>query len=236
MKTIGIVGGIAWPSSIVYYRLINEMVSERLGDGGLHSARLVLAEADFDEIERCHREGRWDCVGEILAAEGEILAAEGEKLRLAGAHFFLLACNTVHIAARQVEGSVDLPFLHIVDATAERALAQGHSTVGLLGSRYTMYGDYFVGRLGERYGLEVVVAKGQHPRQCTTHCMRSWQEGSSCRRPEKARMVGASRMSSTYWFHVQPGVFFDAFMVEHLVALVRGQRRRSLLGSLVNAR
>ena len=138
MKTIGIVGGIAWPSSIVYYRLINEMVSERLGDGGLHSARLVLAEADFDEIERCQREGRWDCVGEILAAEGEILAAEGEKLRLAGAHFFLLACNTVHIAARQVEGSVDLPFLHIVDATAERALAQGHSTVGLLGSRYTM--------------------------------------------------------------------------------------------------
>ena len=69
MKTIGIVGGIAWPSSIVYYRLINEMVSERLGDGGLHSARLVLAEADFDEIERCQREGRWDCVGEILAAE-----------------------------------------------------------------------------------------------------------------------------------------------------------------------
>src|SRR5215218_8379631 len=86
MKTIGIVGGIAWPSSIVYYRLINEMVSERLGDGGLHSARLVLAEADFDEIERCQREDRWDCVGEILAAEGE-------KLRLAGAHFFLLACK-----------------------------------------------------------------------------------------------------------------------------------------------
>jgi aspartate racemase len=198
MKTIGIVGGIAWPSSIVYYRLINEMVSERLGDGGLHSARLVLAEADFDEIERCQREGRWDCVGEILAAEGEILAAEGEKLRLAGAHFFLLACNTVHIAARQVEGSVDLPFLHIVDATAERALAQGHSTVGLLGSRYTLYGDYLVGRLRERYGLKVIVAKGQHPRQCTTHCMRSWPEGSSCRRPEKARMVGASRLSTTY--------------------------------------
>ena len=129
---------------------------------------------------------------------GEILAAEGEKLRLAGAHFFLLACNTVHIAARQVEGSVDLPFLHIVDATAERALAQGHSTVGLLGSRYTMYGDYFVGRLPERYGLKVIVAKGQHPRQCTTHCMRSWPEGSSCRRPEKARMVGASRLSTTY--------------------------------------
>src|SRR5215207_399028 len=109
MKTIGIVGGIAWPSSIVYYRLINEMVSERLGDGGLHSARLVLAQADFDEIERCQREGRW--------------APVGEKLRLAGAHFFLLACNTVHTAARQVEGSVDLPFLHNVDATAETALA-----------------------------------------------------------------------------------------------------------------
>jgi aspartate racemase len=155
MKTIGIVGGIAWPSSIVYYRLINEMVSERLGDGGLHSARLVLAQADFDEIERCQREDRWDRVGEMLAAEGE-------KLRLAGAHFFLLACNTVHTAARQVEGSVDLPFLDIVDATAETALAQGHSTVGLLGSRYTMYGDYFVGRLRERNGLNVIVAEGQH--------------------------------------------------------------------------
>jgi aspartate racemase len=155
MKTIGIVGGIAWPSSIVYYRLINEMVAERLGDGGLHSARLVLTQADFDEIERAQREGRWDLVGAILAAEGE-------KLRLAGADFFLLACNTVHTAARQVEDSVDLPFLHIVDPTAETALAQGYSKVGLLGSRYTMYGDYFVGRLRERYGLNVIVAEGQH--------------------------------------------------------------------------
>jgi aspartate racemase len=131
MKTIGIVGGIAWPSSIVYYRLINEMVSERLGDGGLHCARLVLAQADFDEIERSQREGRWDRVADILAAEGE-------KLRLAGADFFLLACNTVHTADRRIEDLVDLPFLHIVDPTAKKALAQGYSTVGLLGSRYTM--------------------------------------------------------------------------------------------------
>src|SRR4029453_12776447 len=98
MKTIGIVGGIAWPSSIVYYRLINEMVSERL---------VVLGGGDFDEIERCQREDRW-------ARVGEILAAEGEKLRLAGTHFFLLACNTVHTAARQGEGSVDLPFPALV--------------------------------------------------------------------------------------------------------------------------
>jgi aspartate racemase len=80
---------------------------------------------------------------------GDILAAEGEKLRLAGADLFLLACNTVHTAARQVEDSVALPFLHIVDPTAERALAQGYSKVGVLGSRYTMYADYFVGRLRE---------------------------------------------------------------------------------------
>src|SRR5918994_1465681 len=140
MKTIGLVAVMAWPSSTVYYRLINEMVSERLGDGGLHSARMVLAQADFDEIERSQREGRWDRVGEILAAEGE-------KLRLAGADFFLLACNTVHTAARQVGTWVALPFLHIVAPTAERAMAQGYSKVGLLGSRYTMYGDYFVGRL-----------------------------------------------------------------------------------------
>jgi aspartate racemase len=155
MKVIGIVGGIAWPSSIVYYRLINELVSRRLGDGGLHSARLVLAQADFAEIERYQREGRWDRVGEILAAEGE-------KLRIAGADFFLLACNTVHTASQYVEDSVDLRFLHIVDPTAEEALTRRLSTVGLLGSRYTMNGDYFVGRLRERYGLNVVVAEGEH--------------------------------------------------------------------------
>ncbi|HEY7276317.1 MAG TPA: amino acid racemase [Trebonia sp.] len=155
MKTIGIVGGVAWPSSITYYRVINELVAERLGDGGLHCASLVLAQTDFEAIERNQRAGRWDRVGDLLAAEGN-------KLKAAGADFFLLACNTVHTASERVEGAVGLPFLHIVDATARTLQERGFSKIGLLGSRYTMTGTYFAGRLRQRYGLEVLVAEGEH--------------------------------------------------------------------------
>ena len=155
MKTIGIVGGVAWPSSIVYYRKINELVAERLGDGGLHSARLVLAQTDFEEIERNQREGRWDLVGDLLAEQGR-------KLKAAGADFFLIACNTVHTADHRIESAVDLPFIHIVDPTARQVLEHGFTTVGLLGSRYTMTGSYFVDRLRQRYGLKVLVAEGEH--------------------------------------------------------------------------
>jgi len=128
MKTIGIVGGIAWPSSIVYYRIINERIAHRLGNGGLHSASLVLAQTDFEQTERKQREGRWDLVGELLAEQGN-------KLKAAGADFFLLACNTVHTADDWIESAVDLPFLHIVDPTARQVLDRGFTTVGLLGSR-----------------------------------------------------------------------------------------------------
>ncbi|WP_433186384.1 aspartate/glutamate racemase family protein [Actinoallomurus sp. CA-150999] len=155
MKTIGIVGGLAWPSSVVYYRVINELIGRRLGDGGLHSANLVLAQTDFAEIERNQRLGRWDIVGELIAAQGN-------KLKAAGADFFLVACNTVHTAAEYVEGAVDLPFIHIVDPTARQILERGFRTVGLLGSRYTMTGGYFVDRLRRRYGLRVLVAEGEH--------------------------------------------------------------------------
>lgn len=155
MKTIGIVGGIAWPSSIAYYRIINERVAYRLGDGGLHSARLVLAQTDFEQIERNQREGRWDLVGELLVEQGN-------KLKAAGADFFLLACNTVHTAGEWIESAVDLPFLHIVDPTARQVVDREFTTVGLLGSRYTMTGNYFVGRLRDRYGLQVLVAGDEH--------------------------------------------------------------------------
>jgi aspartate racemase len=155
VKTIGIVGGVAWPSSIVYYRVINELVAKRMGDGGLHCARLVLAQTDFAEIERRQREGRWDIVGDLLAEQGN-------KLRAAGADFFLLACNTVHTADERVEKAVDLPFIHIIDPTAHQVVARGFTRVGLLGSRYTMTGSYFVSRLRDRYGLTVLVAEGEH--------------------------------------------------------------------------
>jgi len=155
LKTIGIVGGVAWPSTIVYYRAINELVAQHLGGAGLHCAKIVLAQTDFEEIERRQREGRWDLVGDLLAAEGN-------KVKAAGADFFLLACNTVHTADERVESSVNLPFIHIVDPTAREVLARGFRTVGLLGSRYTMTGTYFVGRLKKRYGLDVLVAQGEH--------------------------------------------------------------------------
>lgn len=154
MKTIGIVGGVAWPSSVVYYQIINKLVAERLGDNGLHSAKLVLAQTDFEVVERCQREGRWDLVGDLLAAEGN-------KLKAAGADFFLVACNTVH-SAENIAPSVELPFLHIVDPTGRLLVERGYQRVGLLGSRYTMHGNYFLGRLRRDYGLDVLVAQGEH--------------------------------------------------------------------------
>jgi aspartate racemase len=154
VKTIGIIGGIAWPSTVAYYRIINELVAQRLGEGGLHSANLVLAQTDFEAIERNQRAGRWDRVGALLAEQGT-------RLKAAGADFFLLACNTVHTADHDIESAVDLPFIHIVDPTAQQVIDGGSSTVGLLGSRYTMTGDDFVGRLQKRYGLNVLVAEGE---------------------------------------------------------------------------
>ncbi|HEX3191239.1 MAG TPA: amino acid racemase [Streptosporangiaceae bacterium] len=153
MKTIGIVGGLAWPSTVIYYRTINELVATRLG--GLHCARLVLAQTDFEQVERSQREGRWDLVGDLLTAQAC-------NLKAAGADFFLLACNTVHTASERIENLADLPFLHIVDPTARQIQQAGFTTVGLLGSRYTMTGTYFAGRLRQRYGLNVLVAEGEH--------------------------------------------------------------------------
>jgi len=155
VKTIGIVGGLAWPSTIVYYRTINQLVAQRLGGSGLHSARLVLAQTDFDEIENSQRAGQWERVGALLAEQGN-------RLKAAGADFFLLACNTVHTADQHVEANVDLPFLHIVDPAAQQAVDRGDHTVGLLGSRYTMTGGYFIERLANRYGLHVAVAGDEH--------------------------------------------------------------------------
>src|SRR5262245_13399768 len=131
------------------------MVAARLGEGGLHSANLVLAQTDFEEIERHQRAGRWDRVGALLADQAN-------RLKAAGADFFLIACNTVHTADQHIESAVDLPCIHIVDPTAQQVIDRGFRTVGLLGSRYTMTGDYFVGRLRKRYGFNVLIAEGEH--------------------------------------------------------------------------
>ena len=155
MKTIGVVGGIAWPSTLVYYRVLNEYYKERTKTGGLHTPQLVISQTDFGLIEKAQTDGRWDEVGRLLAAEAE-------KLRAAGADFFLLACNTVHTADSYVVQNVRVPMLHIVDVAATRARERGCTTVGLLGSRYTMTGTYFVGRLKQKYGFKVLVAEGEH--------------------------------------------------------------------------
>lgn len=155
MKTIGIVGGIAWPSTLVYYRTIHEYFKKRTGSNGLHTPSLLIAQTDFALIEKAQADGNWNEVGRLLTQQAN-------RLKAAGADFFLLACNTVHTADAYIAAHVDLPMLHIVDAAATKVLELECTTVGLLGSRYTMTGTYFVGRLREKYGLEVLVAEGEH--------------------------------------------------------------------------
>lgn len=148
MKNIGIIGGLSWHTSAAYYRLLNESIHDQLG--GQSSARCLLASLDFAEVERYERAERWDQVAVLLRD-----AARG--LERAGADFFLIACNTVHVVADQVQAAVSLPLLHIADPTARQIVARGLHTVGLLGTRWTLHGGFFVDRLRHQYGLEVLL-------------------------------------------------------------------------------
>ena len=147
MKTIGLIGGMSWESTVPYYQTINRVVCQRLG--GLHSAKVALYSVDFDEIERLQREGRWE-------ESGGILADAARAVRRAGADFIVLCTNTMHKVAPQIEAAVDVPLLHIADATAARVKAAGLSHVGLLGTRFTMEEDFYRGRLESRHGLSVL--------------------------------------------------------------------------------
>lgn len=147
MKTIGLIGGMSWESTVPYYRQINEGVRDRLG--GLHSAKLVLYSVDFHEIERCQASADWTRAGAILAAAARALEA-------AGADFLVLCTNTMHKLAGVVEAVVSIPLLHVADATAAEIKAAGLRRIGLLGTRYTMEQDFHVGRLRDR-GLDVLV-------------------------------------------------------------------------------
>jgi len=148
MKTIGLLGGMSWESTVPYYRTINETIRGRLG--GLHSARIVLYSVDFHEIEAAQHAGRWDDAGAQLAAAARALEA-------AGADFIVLATNTMHKVAPQIEAAVALPLLHIADPTAERIRAAGHRRIGLLGTRFTMEEDFYIERLRSRHALDVLV-------------------------------------------------------------------------------
>jgi len=148
VKTIGLIGGMSWESSIEYYRIINEAVKERLG--GLHSAKCIMHSVDFAEVEPLQHEGRWD-----EAAEHMVRAAQ--SVEAAGADFLVLCTNTMHKTADKMEEQISIPFLHIADATARKVIADGLKTVGLLGTRFTMEDDFYKGRLIDRHSLEVIV-------------------------------------------------------------------------------
>jgi len=148
VRTIGLIGGMSWESTIPYYRQINETIRERLG--GLHSAKIVLYSVDFHEIERLQHAGDWD-------AAGAILAEAARSLEAAGAAFLVLCTNTMHKVAAGIEAAVNIPLLHIADPTAEEIKRAGLSTVGLLGTRFTMEQAFYRDRLSERHGLRVIV-------------------------------------------------------------------------------
>ncbi|MEO8528757.1 MAG: aspartate/glutamate racemase family protein [Pseudolysinimonas sp.] len=148
MKRLGLLGGMSWESTALYYREINEGIAARLG--GLHSADLVLASVDFATIERLQVAGDWD-------AAAAILAARAHDLELAGAELLVLCTNTMHRVAPQIEAAIGIPLLHIADPTGEALIAGGHRRVGLLGTRFTMEQSFYRDRLVQQFGLDVLV-------------------------------------------------------------------------------
>ncbi len=148
MRTIGLLGGMSWESTALYYRWINEGVRDRLG--GLHSARIVMVSVDFAEIEVMQAEGDWE-------AAGAALAREARHLEAAGAEGLLICTNTMHKVADGVQAAVEIPLLHLADATAQRIVAAGVERVGLLGTRFTMEQAFYRDRLAS-HGLEVLVS------------------------------------------------------------------------------
>jgi aspartate racemase len=148
LKIIGLIGGMSWESTVQYYVLINKTINKRLG--GLHSAKIVLYSVDFDEVERLMRAGEWEAAGLILADAARALEA-------AGAAFLVMCTNTLHKIAPTIEAAVTIPLLHIGDSTAAEVKRAGHTTVGLLGTRFTMEDSFYRDRLSERHGFRVLV-------------------------------------------------------------------------------
>ncbi|WP_139477922.1 aspartate/glutamate racemase family protein [Aeromonas veronii] len=148
MKCIGLLGGMSWESTVSYYQALNRGVRAQLG--GLHSARVLLNSVDFAGIERLQHAGDWP-------ATARLLAAEARKLQDGGADFLLIGTNTMHKVALEIEAAIDIPLLHIADATAVKLRADGITRVGLLGTRFTMEQDFYKGRLQDRFGLAVLV-------------------------------------------------------------------------------
>lgn len=147
MKTIGLIGGMSWESSIEYYRIINEEVKNRLG--GLHSAKCILYSVDFEEIEQFQAEGKWEESSELL---GDV----AHSLETAGADFIVICTNTMHKVIKDIEEKISIPILHIADATANQIKKTNLHTIGLLGTKYTMEQDFYKSRI-ESNGIKVLV-------------------------------------------------------------------------------
>jgi aspartate racemase len=152
LKTIGMLGGMSWTSSVEYYRIINSRVQEK--KGGSSSAKIIMYSVDFEEIYDMRERGGWDAVGVEIAGIAR-------RVQEAGADFFILAVNTLHIIADRVEAAIDMPLLHITDATAAAIKQSGLRKIGLLGTSYTMHEDFYRVRLKEKHGIDVVVPGGE---------------------------------------------------------------------------
>ncbi len=148
MKTIGLIGGMSWESSLEYYRIINEEVKKKLG--GFHSGKIVMYSVEFAEIEKLQHEGNWDKATEFM-----IDAAQ--KVEKGGADFLLICTNTMHKMAEEVQQNINIPLLHMVDVVAEEIQAKGQKKVGLLGTRFTMEQDFYKGRLLEKHEIEAII-------------------------------------------------------------------------------
>ncbi len=148
MKTIGLIGGMSWESSLEYYRIINETVKKKLG--GFHSAKCLMYSVDFEEVEKLQRQGKWD---EATA----LMIDAAQRVKKGGADFVVICTNTMHKMAEEVQSSINIPLLHLADVTAERIKAQGLKKVGLLGTKFTMEEDFYKGRLIKKHGLEVMI-------------------------------------------------------------------------------
>jgi aspartate racemase len=155
MKTIGLIGGMSWESSLEYYRIINEEVKNKLG--GLHSAKSLMYSVDFEEIERVQHQEKWDEATQLM-----IDAAQ--RLERGGADFVLICSNTMHKMADEVQRNIEIPLLHIVDATAEKIKEAGFKKIGLTGTKFTMEEDFYKGRLIKKYDLDVIIP-GEEERQ-----------------------------------------------------------------------
>ena len=147
MKTIGLLGGMSWESTVTYYQLINQEIKTRLG--GLHSAKLFLYSVNFEEIERLQHQGQWNQAAHTLTQAAQ-------KIETAGADFLLICTNTMHKVAPTIESNITIPLLHIADATAQQIRSQNITTVGLLGTKFTMEDTFYKGRLTSKHGIDVI--------------------------------------------------------------------------------